>query len=368
MDDSDHWIILNRTPGIGAKTLLKLLQRYGSASHIISASKNSLLSNGLQAESVQYLHAPDQAALKSDINWLQQENNHLLPIDAENYPALLLELPDPPPVLFLCGDPSLLNLPQLAMVGSRRPTPAGEKTSRHFSRYLAENGLTITSGLAAGIDSSAHEGALDGNGKTIAVMGTGVDRIYPAGNRKLAHEIVARGGLLVSELPLGSPPLAGNFPRRNRIISGLSLGVLVVEAALRSGSLITARLASEQGREVFAIPGSIHNSQARGCHALIRKGAKLVEMAQDIIEELAPLLGTLVDEAKISKAEKDDNPPIENSEYRQLLECMGFDPISVDELVQRCGLSVSELSSMLLLLEMEGHVSSAQGGLYCRIR
>lgn len=368
MDDPFNWLALNRAPGIGARILTQLLDRFGSIERVMIASSGDLRDFGLKDDAVKFIQNPDPAVLAKDLKWLKQDANSLLTIDSDSYPDLLRELPDPPPLLFLCGDPAVLNLPQLAIVGSRRPTPAGEQTARRFAHHLAENGLTITSGLAAGIDSAAHSGALKGNGLTLAVMGTGVDRIYPADNKKLAHEIVDKGGLLVSELPLGSPPLPSNFPRRNRIISGLTVGTLVVEATTRSGSLITARLASEQGREVFAIPGSIHNSQARGCHALIRKGAKLVETAHDIVEELAPLLGSLLQQTDADKEPAAQGQPAGGEEYAQLLECMGFDPISVDELVQRSGLQVAELSSMLLLLELEGHVSSAPGGLYCRIR
>ncbi|OGT91676.1 MAG: DNA protecting protein DprA [Gammaproteobacteria bacterium RIFOXYA12_FULL_61_12] len=367
MDDPRSWLILHRAPGIGVRTLLQLLERVGPPETLLAADPGRLAECGLGQDSVSYLRSPDQAVLDRDIAWLEQPGNRLITLYSSDYPPLLRDLPDPPPMLYVCGDPDLLHLPQLAMVGSRRPTPGGQKTAREFSKHLAARGLIITSGLADGIDGAAHRGALEG-GKTVAVMGTGVDRIYPANNRELAHAIVDAGGALVSELPLGSPPLPGNFPRRNRIISGLSLGVLVVEAALRSGSLITARLAAEQGREVFAIPGSIHNPMARGCHDLIRNGAKLVESAQDIVEELAPLLGLMVADDSMPSAGAGVGAPKVDGDYGQLLDDMGFDPISVDELVQRSGRKVEEVSSMLLLLELEGHVSSAPGGFYCRIR
>jgi len=251
------------------------------------------------------------------------------------------------------------------MVGSRNPSTPGQETAREFAHHLAASGLTITSGLAIGIDGACHSGALEADGITIAVAGTGLDRVYPASQHTLAHEI-AQQGALVSEFPTGTQVRPGNFPRRNRIISGLSLGTLVVEAAEKSGSLITARLASEQGREVFAIPGSIHNPLARGCHRLIRQGAKLVETAGDILEELAPLLQDLKPLPQTEHMDSDRQEPVLDSDYKLLLECMGFDSVQVDTLIERSGLTAEEVSSMLILLELDGHVSSAPGGIYCR--
>ena len=275
------------------------------------------------------------------------------------------ELPDPPPLLFVQGDPDLLARPQLAIVGSRNPSPVGHRTAQEFARHLAGGGLIVTSGLALGIDGAAHRGALAA-GTTIAVMGTGPDRIYPARHQALARRIAASGAL-VTEFPPGVGAQAENFPRRNRIISGLCVGTLVVEATRRSGSLITARLASEQGREVFAIPGSIHNPLARGCHALIRQGAKLVETAQDIVEELAPLLGSLT---AFSLQPDPVAAPGEavalDADYAHLLAVMGHDPLSPDELIRASGLSAETVASMLLLLELEGLVAACPGGRYCR--
>jgi DNA processing protein len=247
------------------------------------------------------------------------------------------------------------------MVGSRNPSVVGRETAHDFARNFAASGLVVTSGLAQGIDTASHEGALQGEGQTIAVFGTGLDRVYPARNRQLAHAIVEQGGALVSEYPPGVEPLAANFPRRNRIISGLSLGTLVVEAALRSGSLITARYATEQGREVFAIPGSIHNPLARGCHQLIRQGAKLVETARDVLEELAPQLRAAIAEQPAEKAAIEATPELDE-EYRRLLACLEQAPSSVDQIVQRSGLTADAVSSMLLLLELQGYVISAAGG------
>jgi DNA processing protein len=312
-----------------------------------------------------YLRRPDWRRVKQDLAWLEQPGNHLLRLDDPRYPPLLRQIPYPPPLLFVHGDPDCLRLPQLAIVGTRNPTPLGRETAQRFAAYLAEFGLVITSGLALGIDAAAHEGALASGGRTLAVMGTSLDRVYPARNRDLAHAIAERGAL-VSELPIGTPPVAENFPRRNRLISGLALGVLVVEAATQSGSLITARLANEQGREVFAIPGSIHNPLAKGCHALIRQGAKLVETAADILEELGAL-ATAASEPASCPAAASSSAALDD-EYRQLLATMGDEPVGIDLLVDRCGLTAEAVSSMLLILELEGYVAAIPGGLYGRLK
>lgn len=305
--------------------------------------------------------------MEADLEWLEGAGCRVLILNSPEYPPLLAEIPDPPPLLFVRGDPEVLAQPQLAVVGSRHPTPGGAGNAFEFARYLAARGLVITSGLAAGIDSRAHEGALAAAGLSVAVAGTGVDRVYPAGNRKLATELTLEGAV-ISEFPLGTGPARGNFPRRNRIISGLSMGVLVVEAARNSGSLITARLASEQGREVFAIPGSIHNPLARGCHALLREGAKLVETAADILEEIGPNLLYLGRENHDQTPADASRPEEEvDDDYRTILESMGYDHVSVDLLVERTGLTAEAVSSMLLLLELKGWVAPVAGGLYTRL-
>jgi DNA processing protein len=360
------WLVLYHTAGIGGSTLRQLLETFPGPTAILTAGSAQLRSAGLSTTAIEALRQADTAAIERDLEWLQQPDNHLLTWQHPHYPPLLAQLPDAPVVLYVHGDVSLLSEPQLAMVGSRNPSASGRQTATDFARHLAAAGLTVTSGLALGIDTASHQGALDIGAPTIAVMGTGLDRVYPASNRDLARQIAVRGAL-VSEYPTGTPPLAENFPRRNRIISGLSLGTLVVEAAIRSGSLISARLANEQGREVFAIPGSIHNPLARGCHHLIRQGAKLVETARDIIDELGPLAGSC--QPVSNSAETPGAEPGQLAgEYLQLLDNMGFDPAPIDRLVTSSGLTPAEVSSMLLQLEMDGYVASDHGGIYNRLK
>ena len=268
-DNFTHWLTLYHTPGIGAVTFHRLLERFGKPDRILQASPARLQACGLDQQTISSLQHPAREGIDRDLEWLERPGNRILTCQESDYPPLLLQIPDPPPLLYVHGDCKALSRMQLAMVGSRNPTESGRRTANEFARYLSLAGLTITSGLALGIDAASHEGALQAGKTTIAVMGTGLDRVYPSSHRKLAHRIAAQG-TLVSEFPTGTAPRPENFPRRNRIITGLSLGVLVVEAAVHSGSLISARCAAEQGREVFAIPGSIHNPLARGCHGLIR--------------------------------------------------------------------------------------------------
>jgi DNA processing protein len=283
-----------------------------------------------------------------------------------DYPPLLAAIPDAPLVLFVEGSAAALSLPQLAMVGSRNPTHLGRETAEQFAGHLAGIGLAITSGLALGIDAASHRGALRGGGWTVAVLGCGLDTIYPRENAALAQAVSAHGAL-VSDLPLGTPPLKHHFPRRNRIISGLSVGTLVVEAALQSGSLITARLAAEQGREVFAIPGSIHNPMARGCHRLIRQGAKLVETADDVFAELGALLrGLHAGEQSEAPDTQGVSGHVLDKDYEILLDALGFAPASIDSLVARTGFAADAVASMLLILELDGRVAQQPGGLFCR--
>jgi DNA processing protein len=295
-------------------------------------------------------------------DWSQDPANHLLSIGDNDYPELLQQIAQPPPQLYVRGDPALLQMPALAIVGSRNPTAGGARNAFEFARHLGASGFCIVSGLAEGIDTAAHRGALAAGAATIAFLGHGIDRVYPAANRELAHEIAAHGAL-VSEFPLGTHPHKSHFPQRNRLISGVSLGTLVVEAARRSGSLITARCAGEQGREVFALPGSIHNPLARGCHKLIRQGAKLVETADDIVAELAPL-ATHILQTTLESTQKEASPNTDSGDYRALKKHLAYDPVGIDELAQNSGLTIDQVSSMLLILELEGEVESLSGGRY----
>jgi DNA processing protein len=297
-------------------------------------------------------------AVDAALAWLAQPAHRLLTLADEDYPALLLHTPDPPVVLYVAGRIELLQQPALAVVGSRSPTPRGAADAEAFAMALSNAGLTVVSGLAFGIDAAAHRGGLRGTASSVAVVGTGLDRVYPARHRELAHELALRGAL-VSEFALGTPPIAANFPRRNRILSGLARGCLGVEAALRSGSLITARQALEQGREVFAVPGSIHSPLSKGCHSLIKQGAKLVESAQDVLEELR-LPGAASSEAQVAAA----LPP----EQSALLSSLGYDAVDLDTVCLRCGLTPDAASAMLLTLELDGVLDRLPGGLYQRRR
>jgi DNA processing protein len=362
MNDRASWLALHRAPGIGNMRFRRLLEAYGSPAAVFAAADRV---SDLSDEARRYLRQPDWKAVEQDLKWLEQPGCSLLTLAEPDYPALLREISDPPPVLFVHGDPALLSLPQLAIVGSRNPSLAGMETATQFANYLAGAGLMICSGLALGIDAAAHKGALAAKAPTIAVTGTGLDRVYPARHRALAHSITECGAL-VSEFPIGTPPAPQNFPRRNRLISGLSLGVLVVEAALHSGSLITARAGAEQGREVFAIPGSIHNPLARGCHRIIREGAKLIETAQDILEELGPLAGAARSPQPKECRENNALSTHIDPEYQVLLNCLGYDPLPIDALIERSGLTAEAVSSMLLVLELQGRVTALSGGRYLR--
>lgn len=367
--DPSYWLALCHGPAALSRRLPDWLEHFGSPRGLFEAGADAWRT--LPPRVRDYLRDPDWAAVDSDLAWLQGADAAVLVYTDPAYPGLLREIPDPPPVLFVLGDTGILAQPQLAIVGSRNPTASGRGTACAFAEHLAGAGLTITSGLALGVDAAAHQGALAAaGGGTVAVTGTGLDRVYPASHRELAGAIRERGAL-VSEFPPGMPPLAANFPRRNRIISGLSLGTLVVEAAVRSGSLISARFALEQGREVFAIPGSIHNPLARGCHRLIRDGAKLVETAEDIVEELGALAGVSLEiarrEAAGSSAAGDHAEALDPQQHR-VLEAVGFEPTAVDLVVIRTGLTPDAVCSMLMELELHGWVASSPGGHFSRVR
>jgi DNA processing protein len=362
------WLVFARASGLRTEQLLALIARHGGAAAALEAGPRAWREAGVSEGASEALSAPDQAAIDADRAWLEANGRTLLTLGSPGWPPLLSELRDAPIALFVEGDPAALVASQLAIVGSRNPTVDGRETAEAFARALAGCGLTITSGLALGIDAAAHRGALAGGGRTIAVLGSGPDIVYPPSHAALAREITGRGAI-VSELPPGTPPRREHFPRRNRVISGLSLGTLVVEASDRSGSLITARLATEQGREVFAIPGSIHNPLAHGCHRLIREGAKLVETAKDILEELGPLAGlagAAADTAQPALLSAATDPPERDPEYDILLEALGFEPVSIDTLVRRSGLTIEAVSSMLLILELRGDVQTVPGGLFAR--
>lgn len=358
------WLALVRTPNLGPVTFKALQKMAASPAAMFSIPESELRNAGFRTNLINYLLAPDWSAVEKDLHWLEKDGNYFLAADDPLYPTLLRQISDPPIGLFVKGNPDTLQNFQLAMVGSRNPNPDGRRNARNFAAALVSAGLTITSGLALGIDSESHQGALQAGGRTIAVLGNGLYSIYPKSNRKLAQAIIENGAL-VSEFPLDYSALPANFPRRNRIISGMSTGVLVVEAAVRSGSLITARLAMEQNREVFAIPGSIHNPMARGCHYLLRDGAKLVEQYQDITDEIGVFAG-FVDEIN---SKEDFHPHITkglDANAKLLLDNIGYEGVSFDQLVEATGFQTSQVSGLLLDLELQGSVDSLPGGRYMR--
>jgi DNA processing protein len=365
---SDAWLTLACAAAPADRRWFDALRSCGSAEALVARSRRELLALDLPEDAVERVKSPDAAVIERARAWLASSDRHLVTFGGEHYPPLLTQLVGAPLALWVQGaNLSLLSDPQLAIVGSRSPTRGGRDNAEAFARYLAERGLTITSGLAIGIDGAGHRGALDEIGGTIAVLGGGLDAIYPRVHADLAAAI-ARRGLLVSEYAPGVEPRKLHFPQRNRIIAGLSLGTLVVEATRRSGSLITARFAADYGRAVFAIPGSIHNPLSRGCHALIRDGAKLVEEAADILVELAPQLK--IDVATIERARSEEasaTATIAAPEYRNVLDLLGFDPRSITDLSEDSGLTAAELSSMLLVLELEGFVEALPGGRYSRL-
>lgn len=364
---TEAWLFLLQAGQLGAAAWLAALEHIGAPEDIVAAKRSDLESLGLNAATIERLKAPDAAVLERFERWLAAPAHGLITLDDPGYPALLKQTSAAPTALWIHGaGRELLAAPQLALVGSRSATTGGRETAQRFARSLSEHGLTITSGLARGIDAAGHIGGLEGGSGTIAVLGSGIDIIYPRQHEKLAERILEHG-LIVSEYPPGVPPQRHHFPARNRIIAGLSVGALVVEASTRSGSLITARLAGEYGREIFAVPGSIHNPVSRGCHLLIRQGAKLVETADDVLVELAPLLqlpfGADAHAAPPDRTAKATDLP---DEYLQLLDCIGFDPTSINEIVTRSTLTTAEVSSMLLLLELEGQVEALPGARYLR--
>lgn len=356
------WLALLHAPGVGSRTFLELLARCGDPLDLLKASGSQRQAWGISPKLAAYLNAPDWAQVEADLSWLEQPGCHLLTLSDPNYPPLLRQIADPPPILFLRGDAELLTRPQLAMVGSRNPTSMGAQTAREFAAFLAGGGLTITSGLAIGIDGAAHQGALEGGGTTVAVMGTGPDRIYPASHRELAHRIVERG-TLVSEFPPGTPPLPGNFPRRNRIISGMALGTIIVESLEDGGAMITASTALDQNREVFAVPGSIFDRRSSGPHKLLREGqATLARTADDVVAELEVKLRPI-----LSRAQKPRPlPPLTLFEQR-IHGLLGEVPLHIDAISDQARLSTPDTLVSLLSLEFKGLVKQLPGKMFLRM-
>jgi DNA processing protein len=369
VDESLAWLTLLRAPGLGAAAMRKRVEQAGGARFAI---ERALRDEALLPATREALRAADGGVRATDQRWLEAPGHYLITHDSPDYPALLRDIPNAPAALLVEGDPALLWTAQIAIVGSRTASASGLANARSFARAFASAGNVVTSGLAEGIDGAAHAATLDAGGATIAVLGTGPDTIYPRHHRELAARIVERGAL-VSEFAPGTAGKPENFPRRNRIIAGLSLGTLVIEAGLNSGSLITARLAAEQGREVFALPGSIHSPLARGCHKLIREGATLVETAEEVTDQVRAIGARLADHLRVRLAQDAIAPmalptaattTARDPDYERLLACIDHEPAALDQLAARSGLGVAALSSMLLVLELEGVVVAANGGRY----
>lgn len=356
-----------RAPGLGAGRIRKLIEHFGGAENVLAAGRRRWAGLGLSGPLVRALEKPDAELVDRDLEWAASPDNHLIGWGEPAYPPQLAAISGAPPVLYVTGDPDCLHAAQIAIVGSRNPTAGGRDLAGEFAAFAGGAGLAVTSGMALGIDAAAHAGALEGGGTTIAVMATGPDRIYPARHRNLARRIAA-GGALVTEFPPGTPPLPEHFPRRNRIISGLSLATLVVEAAPKSGSLITAGYAADQGREVMAVPGSVRSPLSRGCHALIRDGATLVEQPSDILASLdgGPGLGFAPAAGQAEDGGTGNAPA--DAEYGVVLDALGFDPVTADTVAERTGLTSQAVSSMLLMLELRGEIEALAGARYARRR
>lgn len=369
------WLHLLHAPGLGIKKANLLLQTFGDAKTAIN-QKSFPKTCQIPAPAARYLQQANADDIHAELSWLAKAGNHILPLNDPLYPPQLRQIDEPPMLLFVKGQPEVLLLPQLAVVGSRNATQGGLNNTQAFCQDLSQKGFVITSGLAAGIDATAHQAALDANGQTVAVMGTGINQIYPKTNQNLAKAIV-QSGAVVSELPFNTPPHANNFPRRNRIIAGLSLGTLVVEAAKKSGTLITARLSMEQNRPVMAIPGSIHNPHSKGCHALIKQGAKLVESAQDIAEELTSNVAMLSEQIReqleqqpgeiLEKTEADPICQLPESQ-QTILQAMGYDPMTFDDLAAATKMNIAALNSDLMLLELSDWITKSAGSQYQRVK
>ena len=372
------WLRLCLIPGVGDSAIRKLLGAFGLPAQVFAAARADLARAAGEAQADRVRAAISDAVISAAVDktlaWLDVPENHIVTLADADYPRALLDTADPPPLLYLKGRRALLGRPAVALVGSRNATAQGIANAESFADALSRAGLCVVSGLALGIDAAAHRGALRqfaaGSaahaGSTIAIIGTGIDIVYPARNCDLAHAIAAHG-LIVSEFPLGTPAAAANFPRRNRIISGLSQGVVVIEAALKSGSLITARLAGEQGRDVFALPGSIHSPLSKGCHQLIKQGAKLVDSVDDILEELVPRLTPGIARTLAPGLTLHGSPGVADAAHAALLDALGHEPVALDALSARTGIATHTLSAQLLELELAGHITALPGGLVQRI-
>jgi DNA processing protein len=374
-----NWLIAIRAPALAGRKLINAVEAAGGINELFSLGRTRLQQLDLARETIDALIKPDESLLQRDLDWLSEPARHLLTWDSDAYPALLRRIASPPAALFVHGDPEVLWRAQIAVIGSRNPTVGGLEHARAFSTEFCRQGMTVTSGLASGVDSAAHHAAVHAGGRTIAVMGTGLDTVYPASSTQLAEHI-CESGALVSEFPIGTPPRRSHFPSRNRIISGLSLGVLVIEAGLNSGTLITARQAAEQGKDVFALPGSLHNPMVKGCHRLIREGARLVETVEHVMTELAPVASALAEDLRAridvqsgpgtaagkSIPEQDVAGLLDDPDYQKLWLAMEFDPRSADELVHLSGLPVQSVSSMLLMLELQDMIEPHSSGRYSR--
>ncbi len=367
MDNNEAWLLLNKIKGLGIVKIKKLLTVHETAENILK-QKNFPDFIKLNNETKEAIIHASSDLIRKDLEWLAKDNNSILSIDNDLYPPLLKKSDSPPPLLYITGNPNILLQPQLAVVGSRNATSVGLKNTYSFCSTLAANGLTITSGMALGVDGTAHKAAIEAKGTTVAVMGNGLDTVYPAKHRDLAH-LIAQNGALISEFYIGTKPHHYNFPRRNRIICGLSLGTLVIEAGLQSGTLITARQTMENNRPVMAIPGSIHSPLAKGCHFLIKQGAKLIESAGEIIEELTPLAHGLTQDLteKYKSLDGDKKEQTSKHEHQNILDAIEYEPTSINQIIEKTGLNIAELSSVLLILELEDKIQTLAGAHYIRV-
>ncbi len=364
-ENIEYWLALLYAPGVGPVNFNRLIKYFGNPQNVFTADREEWQAIKMKANLIKYLENINWQIIENDMQWLEQSDNHMLTLEHPDYPPMLRAIDDAPPMLFIHGDYKLLSTQQIAIVGTRKPSNEGERIAMEFATNLSYQGFTITSGMAYGIDGAGHIGALNASGKTIAVAGTGLDRVYPSGHRELAHRIAQNGGALISEFPIGTTVKRQNFPIRSRIVSGLSLGVLVIEAPSRSGALYTVQHALKQGREVFVVPGSIYNPMVKGCHRLIKEGAKLVENVADILEELKiyrpPIVIPSI-EIPVPTRVKVNNL---DNEHQLIFDHL-VTPNSIDGLVELSGLNVSTISSILLMLELQGLITMQSGGLYGR--